>query len=54
MKDLTNKVALVIGASMGIGAAVSRELARQGCKLALIARGRQGLENVAAEIIESF
>ena len=50
MKDLNGKVAVVTGASMGIGAAVSRELARQGCRLALIARGRAGLEQVAGEI----
>lgn len=50
MKKLQGKVAVVTGASMGIGAAVSRELARQGCKLALIARGREGLDKVSGEI----
>lgn len=50
MKNIQGKVALVTGASMGIGAAVSRELARQGCKLALVARGREGLEKVSGEI----
>jgi len=50
MKNLEGKVAVVTGASMGIGAAVSRELAREGCKLALIARGREGLEEVAEDI----
>jgi len=50
MKNLNGKVALVTGASMGIGAAIAHALAAQGCKLALIARGRPGLEEVAAEI----
>lgn len=50
MKNLQGKVAIVTGASMGIGAAVARELARQGCKVALIARGREALEKVADEI----
>ncbi|MGQ0622997.1 MAG: SDR family NAD(P)-dependent oxidoreductase [Panacagrimonas sp.] len=50
MKQIEGRVALVTGASMGIGAAVSRELARQGCRLALVARGREGLEKVVDEI----
>lgn len=50
MKQIEGKVALVTGASMGIGAAVSGEMARQGCRLALVARGREGLEKVVDEI----
>lgn len=50
MKDLNNKVAVVTGASMGIGETVARELAREGCRVALIARGRDGLERVAQAI----
>ncbi|HSW13945.1 MAG TPA: SDR family NAD(P)-dependent oxidoreductase [Solimonas sp.] len=50
MKDLKGKVALVTGASMGIGAAISRELAGAGCKVALLARGRDALEQLATEI----
>ncbi len=39
---LEGRVALVTGGSRGIGAAVCRELARQGCDVALTHRGRAG------------
>lgn len=47
---LTGKAALVTGASRGLGAALARELAGRGAKVALVARGGAELENVAAEI----
>jgi len=50
MQNLNGKVALVTGESMGIGAAIARELAHQGCAVALLARTRGALERVAAEI----
>lgn len=50
MRNLNDKVALVTGGSMGIGAAIARELARAGCRVALNARGRPGLEAVRDEI----
>jgi len=47
---LTGKVALVGGASRGIGKAVAMALAREGCRVAIGARGLDGLEAAAAEI----
>ena len=50
MKDLKDKVAVVTGASLGIGRAIAISLAREGCTVALIARGKDGLDKVAKEI----
>ncbi len=50
MRHLANRIALVTGASKGIGRAVALALARAGAHLALVARGREGLEAVAAEV----
>jgi NAD(P)-dependent dehydrogenase (short-subunit alcohol dehydrogenase family) len=44
------EVAVITGASAGIGRATAREFAKQGCKVALLARGRAGLEAAAREI----
>jgi NAD(P)-dependent dehydrogenase (short-subunit alcohol dehydrogenase family) len=43
-------VVVVTGASAGIGRAVVRELARRGHDVALIARGRTGLDAAASEV----
>jgi short-subunit dehydrogenase len=43
--------AIVVGASSGIGAALGRELAQRGYRVALIARRIEDLESLAAEII---
>jgi len=47
---LAGKAALVGGASRGIGKAVAMALAREGCRVGIGARGREGLEAAAAEI----
>ena len=48
--QLAGKRALVTGASRGIGKAVARVLAEEGCDVAVAARGREALEAAAAEI----
>jgi NAD(P)-dependent dehydrogenase (short-subunit alcohol dehydrogenase family) len=46
--DLNGKVAWVVGASSGIGAAVARELVRRGATVAVSARRRHALDELAA------
>jgi NAD(P)-dependent dehydrogenase (short-subunit alcohol dehydrogenase family) len=46
----TRKVALVTGASAGVGRATAVELARRGFDVALLARGSAGLEAAASEV----
>ncbi len=48
--ELRDRVAIVTGGSRGIGKAVARELAMEGVDLALVARGREALEEAAAEL----
>lgn len=47
------KIVVITGASAGIGRACAREFARHGCNVALIARGREGLQ-AAAQEVEAF
>jgi NAD(P)-dependent dehydrogenase (short-subunit alcohol dehydrogenase family) len=47
---LNGRVALVTGGSKGIGRACAAGLAAEGCRLALCARGAEGLERAAAEL----
>lgn len=47
---ISGKTALVTGASMGIGRGIATALASEGVRIAIVARRRQLLEEVAAEI----
>lgn len=49
---LENKVALVTGASRGIGAAIALELAKQGAKVAGTATTAEGAENISKQFKE--
>ena len=50
---LQNKVAIITGASRGIGKAIAEAFAREGVDLAIIARNETELERVAANIREA-
>ena len=49
MVDLTGRVAVVTGAGSGIGRAIALRLSQRGARLALLGRGLEKLEAVAAE-----
>jgi NAD(P)-dependent dehydrogenase (short-subunit alcohol dehydrogenase family) len=51
-RKLAGKVAVVTGASSGVGRAIAREFAAQGAKVGLIARSVDALENAAQEVRE--
>lgn len=48
---LTGKVAVVVGASSGMGAAIATALAREGCHVALAARRTEALEAVKRRLV---
>jgi NAD(P)-dependent dehydrogenase (short-subunit alcohol dehydrogenase family) len=47
-----SEVAVITGASAGIGRATAREFARRGCSVVLLARGQEGLDAAAWEVEE--
>ncbi|HXG40532.1 MAG TPA: SDR family oxidoreductase [Candidatus Limnocylindrales bacterium] len=51
---LTGRVAIVGGASSGLGLAVAERLASEGCRLALFARRGEALERAAAAIRATY
>ena len=53
MGNLDGKVALITGASQGIGRACALELARRGARIALASRNEQKLDEVLAEIVSA-
>ena len=50
LSDFRDRVAVVTGASSGIGAGLARALARRGARVALVARRADRLEELAREI----
>ena len=51
---LAGKVAVITGASKGIGAAIAQSLAEEGCRLALAARSVELLDRVAEQLRRDF
>ncbi|MEO7072217.1 MAG: SDR family oxidoreductase [Rhodanobacter sp.] len=49
-RNLEGKVVVVTGASAGVGRATAIEFAKRGAHVALLARGREGLDSARAEI----
>ena len=52
--DLTGQVAIVTGASGGLGVQMAKALASQGCNIVVMARRQQQIDEVAAQIAEEF
>jgi len=48
--ELTGKRAIVTGGSSGLGKSIARELAREGVRVAIVARTVERLQNAAAEL----
>jgi 3-oxoacyl-[acyl-carrier protein] reductase len=48
--ELRDKIAIVTGSSRGLGLASARALTEEGCRVTLCARGREKLDEAAAEL----
>ena len=48
--DLTGKVAIITGASRGIGEAIAQRMAEAGAKIVIASRKQESLEEVAADL----
>jgi len=53
MIDFNNKVVLITGASSGIGYELSKQLAKENCRLALLARRKNIIDELALKINDS-
>jgi 3-oxoacyl-[acyl-carrier protein] reductase len=54
MMPLKGKVAIITGASRGIGRAIAESLAKEGMNLVIAARGKDTLDKTAAEISKTY
>jgi NADP-dependent 3-hydroxy acid dehydrogenase YdfG len=52
-KALRDQVVVVTGATSGVGRAIARAFGKAGCRVGLIARTREALENAAREIADA-
>lgn len=52
MSALQNKIAVITGGAQGLGAALSRRLAREGCSLAIFDLKKDSVQQTAAEIAQ--
>ena len=52
--DVKSKVAIVTGASSGIGLEIAKLLSKKGAKLALVARSKEKLERLTKELPDSI